>query len=227
MPAPLETRAAAQRRAGATARAGDRPSRRRDQEDGPARPCVTSRLVRADLRADDDGSWTFDGMASVTGVGYDMWDWAGPYTEVVMPGAFAVTLARTDLDVPLVVQHDPIRRMARTTNGTLDLLEVVDDEVTGLVTTARLDPADPDVAYVVPKIRSGLVDEMSFRFFIVAGQWSPDWTEYHITEVDLHRGDVSVVGYGANPATSAGLRTAPRTGRDLVAPADLAPYGAR
>jgi hypothetical protein len=33
--------------------------------------------------------------------------------------------------------------------------------------------------------------------------------EYHINEVDIHRGDVAIVGYGANPHTAgAGLRGA-------------------
>jgi hypothetical protein len=37
--------------------------------------------------------------------------------------------------------------------------------------------------------------------------WSPDYTEYRIDAFDIHRGDVSIVGYGANPATTAELRT--------------------
>jgi hypothetical protein len=42
---------------------------------------------------------------------------------------------------------------------------------------------------------------------IVAGQWSPDYTEYRITEVDLDRGDVGPVTYGANPFTSVVARS--------------------
>jgi phage head maturation protease len=72
---------------------------------------------------------------------------------------------------------------------------------------AELDAADEDVSYIVPKIRAGLIDEMSFMFRIVKGMWSPDYTEYRIDAFDIHRGDVSIVGYGANPATSAELRT--------------------
>ena len=98
-----------------------------------------------------------------------------------------------------------MRRIARTTNGTLTLSVTGE----GLDVLAELDPADADVAYIVPKLRSGLVDEMSFMFRIDAGQWSPDYTEYRITKVDIHRGDVAIVGYGANPATSAELRKAP------------------
>jgi hypothetical protein len=48
----------------------------------------------------------------------------------------------------------------------------------------------------------GDIDEMSFGFRVVAQVWSPDWTQRDITEVDLNKGDVSAVNYGANPATA-------------------------
>jgi L-ascorbate metabolism protein UlaG (beta-lactamase superfamily) len=47
---------------------------------------------------------------------------------------------------------------------------------------------------------------MSFAFRIESGQWSPDYTEYRINRYDIHRGDVAIVGYGANPATTATMR---------------------
>ncbi len=47
---------------------------------------------------------------------------------------------------------------------------------------------------------------MSFAFRIVRGEWSPDYTQYRILEVDLDRGDVSAVNYGANPNTSISAR---------------------
>jgi hypothetical protein len=66
---------------------------------------------------------------------------------------------------------------------------------------------NPYVAQITPMLRSGLIDEMSFRFMITSGRWSDDWAEYHIHAVDIHRGDVAIVGYGANPLTAgAGLR---------------------
>jgi hypothetical protein len=51
---------------------------------------------------------------------------------------------------------------------------------------------------------------------ITAGEWSEDFTEFHIHSVDIHRGDTSIVGYGANPLT---------TGAGLRAPADLTMEG--
>lgn len=214
--------AATARRAGTRAPA-DRPSRRRSAENGPGlawvRASVTGlTLVRA---AGDDGqeTLTFDGYASVTETPYVMYDFFGPYTEVVSAGAFDDTLNRADLDVPLVIAHDQTRRIARTTNGTLTL--GVDD--TGLRVQATLDARDHDVAYIAPKLDSGLIDEMSFAFRIDAGHWSPDYEEYRIDKVDLHRGDVAIVGWGANPHTSGGLRAAAtKTGREFVSEADLA-----
>lgn len=181
----------------------DRPSQRRSAEAAGSRSVVRAPLAGVELRAGGDaGVLEFTGHASVTERAYEMWDWYGPYTEVISADAFAETLSRADLDVPLVLGHDQLRRIARTTTGTLDLS--VDD--TGLLVGARLDPADVDVAYIAPKLRSGLVDEMSFAFRIEAGTWSPDWTQYRIDRVDMHRGDVAIVGYGANPSTDAGLR---------------------
>lgn len=200
------TAAAEARRAGVAQRA-DRPRQRRCAEPAGSVARTVARLARVELReAGDDGHLTFDGIASATETSYEMWDWYGPYDEIVSAGAFADTLAREDLDVPLVLGHDQMRRIARTTNGSLRLEEI--DE--GLhVLAPDLDPADADVAYIAPKLRADLIDEMSFAFRITSGSWSPDYTEYRINAVDLHRGDVAIVGYGANPYTSAELRAAP------------------
>ena len=199
---------AASLRAEGVRQRGDRPSQRRATADTGGRALVRASLARVELRSAAEGSLLeFDGHASVTERAYEMWDWYGPYSEVVSAGAFDQTLLRTDLDVPLVLGHDQMRRIARTTNGSLRLS--VDDE--GLLVEAELDPTDQDVAYVVPKLRSGLIDEMSFAFRIEAGTWSPDYTEYRIDRVDLHRGDVAIVGYGANPYTDSGVRV---TGAD-------------
>lgn len=148
----------------------------------------------------------FSGYASTYEDPYEMYDAFGPYIEVVSRGAAADSLNRVDLDVPLVLDHDSMRRIASTRNGTLRLTE---DE-RGLLADADLDPEDHDVAYIAPKMRAGLIHEMSFRFRITRGVWSPDYTEYRIDSFDIHRGDVAIVGYGANPGTSSALRSAPR-----------------
>lgn len=197
-----------------------RPSQRRSSEAINSRAHVRASVSEMVLRAKKDSALLeFEGYASVVERAYDMWDMFGPYSEIVSKTAFDATLARADLDVPLVIAHDQTRRIARTTNGTLTLS--TDD--TGLLVRATLDPEDADVAYIVPKLRAGLIDEMSFAFRIDAGQWSPDYDEFRINAVDMHRGDAAIVGFGANPFTSGGMRKAPalRTGEQVI-PADFA-----
>lgn len=197
---------AAEARAGQVRALADRPRQRRCAEDvaSSARVAIRSQLV---LRESSTGGLAFEGYASITERAYEMWDMFGPYDEIVSAGAFTDTLNRADLDVPLVLQHDQLRRIARTTAGSLFLAE--DDQ--GLrVSAPELNPDDVDVAYIVPKLRSGLIDEMSFAFRIDSGQWSPDYTEFRINRADIHRGDVAIVGFGANPYTVADLVEAAR-----------------
>ena len=198
---------AAQIRAAEMRQRSQRPTERRSSPDGGRGQIRVPLLRPLEIReaAEAGGPLEFHGVASVVERGYDMWDMFGEYSEVIDARAFDETLGLADLDVTLVLGHDQMRRIARTTLGTLDLSAT--DE--GLDVRADLDPADPDVAYATPKLRSGLYDEMSFAFRIESGQWSPDYTEFRITKVDLHRGDVSIVGWGANPYTSASLREQP------------------
>ena len=141
-----------------------------------------------------------DGYASVVETGYPMWDFAGEYTEVVDRGAFTDTLAASP-DVAYLINHTGMT-LARTKAGTLELS--ADD--TGLQTRAFLNPARSDVRDLVTAVEDRNIDEMSFAFTINAGEWSPDYTQYRIKSVDLHKGDVSAVNYGANPHTMLAAR---------------------
>jgi HK97 family phage prohead protease len=218
---------AAERRAAGVAAPADRPSHRRSDEHGLT-GVTRARHAQMSLRAagEDSQLLSFTGYASTYEDPYEMYDMFGPYTEVVSRGAAAESLNRIDLDVPLVLDHDSMRRIASTTTGTLMLSE---DEIGLLAQAPALDPEDHDVAYIAPKMRAGLIHEMSFRFRIIRGMWSPDYTEYRIDAFDIHRGDVAIVGYGANPGTSSSLRddTEPRANRgqrgaDLIRDFDVA-----
>ena len=197
-------------RAAAVEQRSHRPQQRRASDlAAPSRvPHVAFRsslLLRDEPATDVDGKGLlrFEGYATVYEAPYEMYDMFGAYFEVVTAGAASESLNRADLDVPLVLGHDQMRRIARTTNGSLLLTE---DEH-GLRVTADLDPDDDDVRYIAPKLRAGLIDEMSFAFRITQGVWSPDYSEYRIDRFDIHRGDVAIVGFGANPATESGLRS--------------------
>jgi Escherichia/Staphylococcus phage prohead protease len=87
----------------------------------------------------------------------------GTLSEVIDRGAFRKTIALKP-QVPMLYNHDPNAILADTGNGTLTLKE----DARGLLTTAAMDLADPDVQRVVAKIKSGLVRGMSFGF--VAGK---------------------------------------------------------
>jgi hypothetical protein len=142
------------------------------------------------------GDLLFVGYACVTEASYKVSDWLGEFDEVVRAGAFGKTLSES-ADVPFKLNHDGIT-LARTKSGTMALRE----DGTGLLTKAALDPSSP----VVQTIRSAMerddLDEMSFAFWVTRQEWSPDWTQRDILEVNLNKGDVSVVNYGANPATA-------------------------
>jgi HK97 family phage prohead protease len=125
-----------------------------------------------------------------------MEDFLGEYTERIMPGAFAKSLA-SGADVPFKVNHSGIT-LARTKSGTMRLAE----DSTGLHVEADLDPRSPDVQALRSAMERGDLDEMSFAFRVNSQEWSPDWSQRDITEVDLNKGDVSAVNYGANPATA-------------------------
>jgi HK97 family phage prohead protease len=158
--------------------------------------------VKLEVRAKADGTATVEGYASVTESPYEMWDWLGSYTEVVRQGAFAKTLSENP-QVQLLLNHGGLS-MAYTKAGTLRLAE----DSTGLHLGADVNVARSDIANMTAAIADGNVDEMSFAFRVPAGKsmWSPDYDERSILEVDIHRGDVSVVNFGANPATSVGMR---------------------
>lgn len=173
-----------------------------------AKPSGTERRafpVQLEVRAKKGatGVSTVEGYASVTESPFEMWDWLGPYSEVVRTGAFAKTLAENP-QVQLLLNHGGLA-MAYTKAGTLRLSE----DTTGLHMEADVSTKRSDVGDMLAALDEGSVDEMSFAFRVTRQQWSPDYDQRDILEVDLHRGDVSVVNFGANPATSVGaLRAA-------------------
>lgn len=152
--------------------------------------------VRA--KAGASGVSTIEGYASVTESPFEMWDWLGPYSEVVRTGAFGKTLAENP-QVQLLLNHGGLA-MAYTKAGTLRLSE----DSTGLHMEADVSAKRSDVGDMLAALEDGSVDEMSFAFRVTRQQWSPDYDQRDILEIDLHRGDVSVVNFGANPATSVG-----------------------
>lgn len=149
----------------------------------------------------------FEGYASITCASeddldhtYEMEDWCGPYEEGVLREAFNKTLAE-NADVAFLVNHGGVT-MARTKPGTLKLFA----DLVGLHVDATLNPSRADVQILRAAVEDGAVDEMSFAFRVMRQKWS--WAEDNgeidrrwLQEVNLHKGDVSPVNYGANPHT--------------------------
>lgn len=171
-----------------------------------------------EVRAKDEDSSVIDfyGHASVTGKGYEMYGGPdkGGWTEYVDKGAFKKTLSEKP-DVAFLVNHSGLT-LARTKAKTLQLRE---DDV-GLEVKAQLDTRVSVVNDIAILMEAGNLDEMSFAFRVTKQAWLdadgeevPWWDlagiERHIREVSIHKGDVSVVNYGANPYTDAALRALP------------------
>jgi hypothetical protein len=147
------------------------------------------------------GAPIFEGYASVFNQPYDM----GPFMERVHPAAFKRTLA-SGPDVRLLIDHEG-QPLARTKSGTLELS--TDDH--GLHVRSALDPSDPDVQRLLPKMRRGDLSEMSFAFRVAPNgdEWdhSGEQPVRTLRELSLAGGDVSVVTYPASPTTTASLRS--------------------
>lgn len=151
------------------------------------------------------------GYASVFDQDYDMFDMFGPYSEIARSGMFSKTLGEKP-DVAYLANHEGLT-MARTASGSLTL----EQDSAGLLTSAQVNTTRQDVKDLVTAIEDGDVDQMSFAFRVVRQQWSPDYDQRDLLEVDINRGDVSAVNFGASASTNVGVQRAFRSQR----PAEL------
>jgi HK97 family phage prohead protease len=160
-------------------------------------------LHEAEIRAEGPHEAVVTGYASLFDDPYDVF--GGPngkgWTETVDRGAFRTTLARNP-DVVLVLNHDKTGiPLARTTAGTLRL----STDSKGLLSEARIDRRDPLAQSVEIALEKRHMQEMSFAFRTVRHSWNTDYSERRLLEVNMDKGDVSLVTHGANPNTRMGL----------------------
>lgn len=157
--------------------------------------------IQLEVRSDKkNGTANLEGYASATDKPYTMYDMFGEYSETVRSGAFAKTLSENPA-TQLLLNHGGLS-MAYTKAGSLRLAE----DSTGLHMSADVNTSRGDVRDMVTAIKDGNIDEMSFAFRITRQKWAPDFDACELQEVDIHRGDVSVVNFGANPAASVAMR---------------------
>lgn len=125
----------------------------------------------------------------------------GGFVEIIRPGAFKRSLSE-GADVRALVEHDPGRIIARNKAGNLKLTE--DDR--GL--RVEIMPTDTSAGRdAVENVRSGVLDAMSFGFYVQTEKWDfkaePALRELYDVDVD----DVSIVAYPAYPKTEIALRS--------------------
>ncbi|MDX1489727.1 MAG: HK97 family phage prohead protease [Pseudohongiellaceae bacterium] len=150
-----------------------------------------------EVRAAEDGTIKVSGYAAVFNEEADI---GGYFREVILPGAFTEAISRDD--VVFLVNHQGLP-LARTKSGTL----ILKQDERGLYMESELDDSDPDVQTIVPKMKRGDLNKMSFAFTAMVQEW--DDTEEtplrSIQEAKLH--DVSIVTTPAYDGTDIGLRS--------------------
>lgn len=153
--------------------------------------------IPVEFRADEDGTVRVSGYAAVFNQRADIGGW---FTEEFAPGAFSEAINRDD--VVFLVNHSGLP-LARTRSKTLTLKE--DDH--GLKIETRLDPNDPDVAQIVPKMERGDLDKMSIAFYAERQEWDETGEIPHRMIHQARLDDVSIVTRPAYDGTEIGLRS--------------------
>lgn len=149
-----------------------------------------------EVRAEENGTVKVSGYAAVFNQETEIGDY---FREVIEPGAFSEAIGRDD--VVFLINHQGLP-LARTRSGTLTIRE--DDK--GLYIESELDADDPDVKSIVPKMKRGDLDKMSFAFIPEVQEWddSEDTPLRTIKKASLR--DVSIVTNPAYEGTDIGLR---------------------
>jgi uncharacterized protein len=163
-------------------------------------PTMTNREIRAGIPAEIDAGGETVKVSGYAAVFNEEADIGGMFREVIAPGAFKDAIGRDD--VVFVINHGGLP-LARTRSGTLTLKE---DE-RGLWMETELDANDPDVRSIVPKMKRGDLDKMSFAFRPTVQEWddSTDVPLRTIRQATLM--DVSIVTNPAYSGTEIGLRS--------------------
>lgn len=154
-------------------------------------------LSGVEVRAKEDGGFTFEGLAAVFD---ELSEDLGGFREIIKRGAFKDVL---DDDVRFLYNHNPDYVLARNTSGSLEL----EEKPTGLATVADVAPVSyaDDIRVLIER---GDVSGMSFAFRVAEDSWAEDDDENLIRTVHKFERlfDVSVVTYPAYPQTDAAVR---------------------
>lgn len=152
--------------------------------------------IPAEIRAESDGV-RVSGYAAVFNEETDI---GGYFREKIAPGAFRAAVGRDD--VVFLINHDGLP-LARTRSGTLTLRE----DSRGLFMETVLEAGDPDVQSIVPKMKRGDLDKMSFAFRATKQEWDESQDPPLRTIIEAELFDVSIVTSPAYEGTEIGLRS--------------------
>lgn len=134
----------------------------------------------------------------------------GGFDERVDRSAFDKTLSLKP-DVHFLINHEG-RSLARTKSGTLQL----STDNSGLLSEARIDRRTADGRDLEISMERGDLDEMSFAFRTVRHAFTDDGSLRSLLEVNIDKGDVSVVNNGANDKTRIRIADAKQAIRALA-----------
>lgn len=174
---------------GAPMRMGARGSEKRVERE------IRNVSAPVEVRAEGDGI-RVTGYAAVFNREADI---AGLFREIIVPGAFTEAISRDD--VVFLINHAGLP-LARTRSGTLQLSQ----DSTGLRMEAHLEPGDPDVGSIVPKMKRGDLDKMSFAFYPEVEEWDETGSVPVRRLKKLRLYDVSIVTTPAYEGTSIAIR---------------------
>jgi HK97 family phage prohead protease len=153
---------------------------------------------KVELREASDGKIVLETYAST----FNQWYPIGAgIEERILPGAFARSIAE-GAQVSLRLEHDNLP--LASTKSTPPTLTLSEGDGSGLLAVANLNPLDPDTRMLKAKAENSPL-EASFAFRCDADSWDPDFTKRSVRIANLHKGDVSIVAYGANPYTSVAI----------------------
>lgn len=153
--------------------------------------------IAAEIRAQEDGGVIVSGYAAVFNQDADI---GGYFIERIEVGAFDEAIKRDD--VVFLINHEGLP-LARTRAGTLKLS--VDNH--GLKMETTLDANDPDAQRIIPKMKRGDLDKMSFSFRADVQEWDESVTPPVRTIKRASLYDVSIVTTPAYDGTEIGLRS--------------------
>ncbi len=148
------------------------------------------RMVRLETRASTVDTWYPIG---------------GGVQEKIVPGAFRRSLAAQP-EMVLVINHSEGGGLPLAHSKGDPPLEVIEDGE-GLLARAELPMSDPDVQSLKSKA-ARMPLQASFSFRCNRDRWNSDETRREVLEVNLHRADITVCPFGANPVTETSVRGA-------------------